>query len=150
MWWDTTSLVQRVNTVCAKKVYYCNRPKYFFLCVNSRITSNIFKTCFGQSEQVWMDEKLITILHFEIQSSAFVFLNLLPFRIMICRFLLAIAFRLVCINLSFASRDFVCPRMTSIRIFRFCPSAWTPRFQRVGLCTASAWTTLTVSAVAPS
>jgi len=38
--------------------------------------SNIFKTCFGLSEQVWMDEKLITILIFEIQSSAFVILNL--------------------------------------------------------------------------
>jgi len=48
----------------------------FFLCVNSRITSNIFKTFFGQSEQVWMDEKLVTILLFEIQSSSFVFLNL--------------------------------------------------------------------------
>ena len=35
---------------------------------------------------------------------------------------------LVCINLPFASRDFVCSRMTSIGI-RFCPSAWTPRFQ---------------------
>jgi len=43
----------------------------------------------------------------------------LPFRITTCRFLLAIVFRtwdLVCINLSFASKDFVCPRMTSIRI----------------------------------
>ena len=29
---------------------------------------------------------------------------------------------------------------------RFCPSAWTPRFQRVELCVASAWTTLAVSA----
>ena len=64
-----------------KKVYYFNRPKDFFLYVNSRITSNIFKTCFGQSEQVWMDEKLITTLLFQIQSSAFVFfksLNLSP------------------------------------------------------------------------
>ena len=43
----------------------------------------------------------------------------ITFRITTCRSLLAIAFRtqdLVCINLSFASRDFVCPRMTSIRI----------------------------------
>ena len=76
MRWDNTSLVQSVNLICAKKVYYFNRPKYVFLCVNSRITSNIFKTCFGQSEQVWMDEKLVTILRFEIQSSAFVFVNL--------------------------------------------------------------------------
>jgi len=59
-----------------QKIYYSNRPKYIFLCVNSRITSNIFKTCFRQSEQVWMDEKLVTILLFEMQSSAFVFLNL--------------------------------------------------------------------------
>jgi len=37
----------------------------------------------------------------------------LPFRIMTCRFLLAIVshtWDLVCINLSFASKDFVCPR----------------------------------------
>ena len=33
---------------------------------------------------------------------------------------------------------------------RFCPSAWTPRFERVELCIASARTTLAVSAVAPS
>jgi len=72
MRWDITSLVS-VNLICAKKVYYSNRPKYVFLSVNSRITSNI---CFGQSEQVWMDEKLVTILRFEIQSSAFVFINL--------------------------------------------------------------------------
>jgi len=41
MRWDTTLLVQSVNLICAKKVYYSNRPKYVFLCVNSRITSNI-------------------------------------------------------------------------------------------------------------
>ena len=35
-------------------------------------------------------------------------------------------------------------------IIRFGPSAWTPRFQRVELCIASARTTLAVSAVAPS
>jgi len=56
MRWDNTSLVQSVNIICAKKGYYCNRPKYVFLCINSRITSKIFKTCFGQSEQVWMDK----------------------------------------------------------------------------------------------
>ena len=76
MRWDITSLVQSVNLICAKKVYYSNTAKYFFLCVNSRITSNIFKACFGQSEQVWMDEKLVTILLFEIQRRSFVFLNL--------------------------------------------------------------------------
>jgi len=75
MRWNITSMVQSVNLICAKKVYYSNRPKYLFLCVNSRITCNILKTCFGQSEQVWMDEKLVTILLFEIQSSAFAFLN---------------------------------------------------------------------------
>ena len=50
--WDITSLIQGVNLICAKKVYYFDRPKYVFLCVNSRTTSSIFKTCFGQSEQV--------------------------------------------------------------------------------------------------
>ena len=43
----------------------------------------------------------------------------LTFRIAACRSLLAVAFRawdLICVNLSFASGDFVCPRMTSIRI----------------------------------
>jgi len=65
----------------------------------------------------------------------------LPFRITTCRFLLAIVSRswdLVCINLPFASRDFVCPLMTSIRIIRFCPSAWTPRFQRESSCVSLA------------
>ena len=44
----------------------------------------------------------------------------------------------------------MCPRMTSIAhcIIRFCPSAWTPRFQGVELCIASARTTLAVSAAA--
>jgi len=40
----------------------------------------------------------------------------LPFRITTCRFLLAIVFRtwgLVCINLSFGSREFVCARSTA-------------------------------------
>ena len=83
----------------------------------------------------------------------------LTFRITTCRSLLAIAFRtwgLVCINLSFASREFVCARSTEfahdldLHCIRFCPSAWTPRFQRVVLCIASARTSLAVSAVAPS
>jgi len=73
---DITSLVQSVNLICAKKVYYSNRPKYFFICVNSRITCKIFTICSGQIEQVLVDEKLIAILLFEIQSSAFPFLNL--------------------------------------------------------------------------
>jgi len=60
MRWDirAISLVQSVNLICAKKVYCYNRPKYVFLCVNNRITSNIFKTCFRQSDQVWMDETI--------------------------------------------------------------------------------------------
>jgi len=32
---------------------------------------------------------------------------------------------------------------------RFCPSVWTPRFERVELCIVSARTTLAISAVAP-
>jgi len=38
--------------------------------------SKIFKTCFGQSEQVSTDETISYNFAFEIQSSAFVFLNL--------------------------------------------------------------------------
>ena len=70
---DINLLVQRVNQICAKKVYYSNRSKYYFLCVNRKITSKIFKTGFGQSEQVWTDEELVTILLFKTQRSAFVF-----------------------------------------------------------------------------
>jgi len=55
MRWDTNLLVQCKPNLC-QKVYCSNRPKYVFLCVSSRITSNILKTCFGQNEQVWMDE----------------------------------------------------------------------------------------------
>ena len=58
----------------------------------------------------------------EYQAACFVSIVDLTFRITTCRSPLAIAFRtwdLVCINLSFASRDFVCPRMTSIRIAWF-------------------------------
>jgi len=75
---DITSLVQSVNLICAKKVYYPSRPKYFFLCVNSRIARKIFKPCFGQMEQVWMDEKLVTILLFQSSVSFFKSLNLSP------------------------------------------------------------------------
>jgi len=71
---DITSVVQSVNLICAKK--YITLIGLNIFCVNSSITSNIFKTCFRQSVQVWMDEKLVTFLSFEIQSSAFVFLNL--------------------------------------------------------------------------
>jgi len=40
--------------------------------------------------------------------------------------------------------------ITSItHCIRFCPSAWTPRFQWVEFCIASARTTLAVSAVTP-
>jgi len=76
MRWDITSLVQSVNLICAKKVYYSHSPKYFFLCVNNRIKSKIFEPCFGQSEQVWTDETISYNFAFEIQSSAFVFLIL--------------------------------------------------------------------------
>jgi len=82
----------------------------------------------------------------------------IPFRIANCRFLLAVVFRawnLVWINLSFAWRESVCARSTA---FAKWPrhallskiSAWTPRFQWVEFCIASARTTLAVSAVAPS
>jgi len=41
-----------------QKVHYSKGPKYFFLCVNNRIPSNIFKTFFGQNQQVRMDETI--------------------------------------------------------------------------------------------
>ena len=56
-----------------QKVYYFSRPKYFFLCVNSRITSKILKLVLDRvSKFEWIKQ---TILFFEIQSSGFVFLN---------------------------------------------------------------------------
>jgi len=88
----------------------------------------------------------------------------LPFRIMTCRFLLAIVSRtwnLICINLSFASRDFVgarsavsafhCVRANDLdfTFLHWNLSAWTPRIQWVELCIASVRTTLAVSIVAP-
>jgi len=36
MRWDVTSLVQSVNLICDKKVYYSNRPKYFVPKAESR------------------------------------------------------------------------------------------------------------------
>jgi len=58
----------------------------------------------------------------------------IPFHIMTCRFLLAIAFRtwgLVCIKFSFASREFVwvCSAHSDLDFTlhsKFCQSAWTP------------------------
>ena len=85
----------------------------------------------------------------------------LTFRILTCRFLLAVVsctMRSGLYQLVIRVRGFrVCAlhcdlAITSIPhcIIRFCPSAWTPRFQEVELCIASARTTLAVSAVAPS
>ena len=59
------------------------------------------------------------------------YIVVLTFRITTCRFLLAIVFRkwgLVCINLSFASKEFMCARSTAFahdfdsHCIRFCPS----------------------------
>ena len=76
-----------------------------------------------------------------------------PFRITNCRFLLAIVFRtwgLVCINLSFASTEFVCARSTHVT-FEFCPSGWTPRFRESSCSFLLRMPyTLAVSAIAPS
>jgi len=58
MLWDITSLVQSVNLICVKKVYCSNRPEYFFLRDNNRTTSKIFKICFRQNEQLWIDETI--------------------------------------------------------------------------------------------
>jgi len=53
------------------EVYYFNEPKYFF-CVNRGTTGNIFETCFGLSEQDWMDETSYNFA-FQMSVSAFVF-----------------------------------------------------------------------------
>jgi len=42
MRWDITLLVQSVNLICAKKSMALLSLNIFFLCVNSRITCNIF------------------------------------------------------------------------------------------------------------
>jgi len=34
---------------------------FFFASTAESRQSNLLKTCFGQNEQVWMDEKLVTI-----------------------------------------------------------------------------------------
>jgi len=56
MWWDITSLVQNVNLIRAKKSITPIGLNIFF-CVNRGTTGKIFKTYFGLSEQVWMDER---------------------------------------------------------------------------------------------
>jgi len=66
MWWDITSLVQSVNLICAKKSITLIGLNIFFFASTAESRATLFKTFFGQSEQVWMDEKLVTILRFEI------------------------------------------------------------------------------------
>jgi len=70
MRWDITSLVQK-NQMCAKKTIIPIGLN-IFLCVNRGTKGKIFKTCFGLSEQVWMDESSYNML-FKFQISAFVF-----------------------------------------------------------------------------
>jgi len=43
--WDITSLVQSVglNLICAKKVYYSNRPKYFFFASTAESRATFLK-----------------------------------------------------------------------------------------------------------
>jgi len=71
MRWDITSLVQSVNLI---------RPKMSMTPVGLNIfslrqqgnTGNIFKTCFGLREQLWMDETSYNF-GFQISNSAFIF-----------------------------------------------------------------------------
>ena len=63
-----------------KSITLIGLNKFFFTSI-AESQANSLKTYFGQSEQVWMDEKLVPNFAFEIQSSAFVFfksLNLSP------------------------------------------------------------------------
>jgi len=43
MQWDITSLVQGVNLICAKKIYYSNRPKYFLFVSTAESRANFLK-----------------------------------------------------------------------------------------------------------
>ena len=48
----------------------------FFFASTAESRATFLKLSFRQSVQVGMDDNLLTILRFEIQSSAFVFLNI--------------------------------------------------------------------------
>jgi len=72
MRWDISSLVQNVNLICAKKVYYSNRPKYFFASTAESRAKFLKLVLDRVSKFGWM-KQLVAILLYEIQSSAFVF-----------------------------------------------------------------------------
>jgi len=55
MRWDITSLVQSVNLIRAKKSVSPLSLNIFFFTGTGEPWPN-FATCFGLSEQVWMDE----------------------------------------------------------------------------------------------
>jgi len=57
MRWDISSLVQSVNLICAKKLYYLIGLNIFSLRQLQNHEQNC-KTCFGQSEEVRMDETI--------------------------------------------------------------------------------------------
>jgi len=76
MRWDISSLVQSVNLICAKTVYYSNRPKYFFFASTAESREKFLKLVLDRVSKFGWMKQLITILFFEIRSSGFVFLNL--------------------------------------------------------------------------
>ena len=83
--------------------------------VEQNVDSLWYRVCWS-----WVCSLTSIVLQYSsLEPFWFTYIVDLTFRITTCRFLLAIlslSWDLVCINLSFASRDFVCPRMTSIRI----------------------------------
>jgi len=68
MRWDITSLIQGVNLICAKKVYFYNRPKYFFFASTAESGAKFIKLLLDRvSKFKWM-KQMVTILLFEIQT----------------------------------------------------------------------------------
>ena len=63
----------KCKPILCQKVYYSNRPKYFFLCVNNGTTSKFLKLVLDRMSKFGWMKQLVTILFFEIHSSAFIF-----------------------------------------------------------------------------
>jgi len=76
MRWDITSLVQSVNLICATKSITVIGLNIFFFASAAESRATFLKLVLDRvSKFEWM-KQLVTILLFEFQSSAFVFLKL--------------------------------------------------------------------------
>jgi len=74
MRWDITSLVQNVNLICAKKVYYSNKPKYFFFASTAQSRATFLKLVIDRvSKFGWMKNWLqFCVLKFKVVLSFFI------------------------------------------------------------------------------